>query len=228
MKRTVIAIAALVASAGVGYGAAVVGPVPDASSLNAKAFKMTLPNDIKWGPAAGLPGTDAYVLVGDPAKPGFYVVLNRFHPGNFSRPHYHANDRYIMVISGTWWADTGATWDPEKRTVPIKPGAFVVHPGNFSHPHYHANDRYIMVISGTWWADTGATWDPEKRTVPIKPGTFVMHPGREVHYDGSRAGSEEAIVMIFGEGPGTRHECEGPTAEKGPGPCEDARKAVGK
>src|SRR6185503_16770963 len=62
MKRTVIAIAALVASAGVGYGAAVVGPVPDASSLNAKAFKMTLPNDIKWGPAAGLPGTDAYVL----------------------------------------------------------------------------------------------------------------------------------------------------------------------
>jgi len=56
-----------------------------------------------------------------------------------------------------------------------------------------------MVISGNWWVDTGATWDPENRTVPIKPGTFVTHPGREVHYDGSRAGSEDAIVMIFGE-----------------------------
>ena len=39
---------------------------------------MMLPKDIKWGPAAGLPGTDAYTLVGDPAKPGFYIVLNRF------------------------------------------------------------------------------------------------------------------------------------------------------
>ena len=34
-------------------------------------------------------------------------------------------------------------------------------------------------------------------------------------------------ASIFGEGPGTRHECEGPTAEKGPGPCAEARKAAG-
>jgi hypothetical protein len=33
--------------------------------------------------------------------------------------------------------------------------------------------------------------------------------------------------MIFGEGPGTRHECEGPMAETGPGPCEEARKVAG-
>jgi hypothetical protein len=177
MKKIAIAVLALSVSAGIGYAAGV-NAVPGFSSLNPKAFKYVLPDNIKWGPAAGLEGTDAYTLVGDPAKPGFYVVLNRFHPGNFS------------------------------------------------HPHYHANDRYIMVISGTWWVDTGATWDPEHRTVPVKPGTFVTHAGREVHYDGSRAGSEDAIVMIFGEGPGTRHECEGPMAEKGPGPCEDARKAA--
>jgi len=178
MKKIVIAVAALAASAGLGYAAGV-GNVPDIASLNASAMKVVIPENIKWGPAAGLEGTDSYTLVGDPGKPGFYVVLNRFHPGYFS------------------------------------------------HPHYHENDRYIMVLSGTWWAATGAKDDPEHITVPIKAGSFAIHKGREVHFDGARAGNEEAVVMIFGEGPGTRHECEGPTAEKGPGPCEDARKLAG-
>ena len=179
MKKTVIAALALAASAGIGYAAGVVGPVPPASSLDPKAFKMTLPENINWRPAEGLTGTDAAVLVGDPGKEGFYVVLNRFHPGNFSRPHFHDNDRYIMVISGEWWVDTGGKFDPN-------------------------------------------------RTVPMKPGTFVMHPGRDVHYDGARAGAEDAIVMIFGQGPGTRRECMGPTAQKGPGPCADALAAAAK
>jgi len=179
MKKVTIAVAALVASAGLGYAAGVTGPIPDASTLNAAAIKLLLPADIKWGPAAGLPGTDSYTVTGDPAKPGFYIVLNRFHPGYFS------------------------------------------------HPHYHANDRHVLVLSGTWWAASGGKYDPENITVPMKAGTYALHTGKEVHYDGSRTGSEEAIVAIFGEGPGTRHECEGPMAEKGPGPCAEARKAAG-
>jgi len=178
MKKTIIAALALAATAGLGYAAGVVGPVPPPSSLDPKALKMLLPENIQWRPAEGLQGTDAATIVGDPTKEGeFYVVLNRFHPGNFSRPHYHANDRYIMVISGEWWVDTGGTFDPN-------------------------------------------------RTVPMKPGTFVTHAGREVHYDGSRAGSGDAIVMIFGRGPAARHECEGPRAETGPGPCADAKAAA--
>ena len=178
MKRIVILALALSAAGGIGYavGAA---DIPPLSSLNPNAMKLTLPSDIKWKPAAGLEGTDTYTLVGDAGKPGFYVVLNRFHPGHFS------------------------------------------------HPHYHANDRYVMVLSGTWWAATGAKDDPEHLTVPIKAGTFAIHKGKEVHFDGARTGSDEAVVMIFGEGPGSRHECYGPTAEKGPGPCADARKAAG-
>ena len=178
MKKIIIAVAALAASAGIGYAAGVAGSIPSLSTLNPKAIKALLPENIKWAPAAGLEGTDSFTLFGDAGKPGFYIVLNRFHPGNFSRPHYHANDRYVMVLDGTWWASTGAKYDPNS-------------------------------------------------TVPMKKGTFAIHTGKEVHYDGARAGEGEAIVMIFGEGPGTRHECEGPTAEKGPGPCEDARKAAG-
>jgi quercetin dioxygenase-like cupin family protein len=177
MKKMVITGLALAASAGLGYAAGVTGPVPDASSLNPKALKLMLPENIQWRPAEGLTGTDVATLVGNPGQEGFYIQLNRFAPGNFSRPHYHDNDRYIMVVSGTWWVDTGATFDPN-------------------------------------------------RTVPLKPGTFVIHPGHEVHYDGARVGSEGAIVMILGQGPGTRRECEGPRAMTGPGPCADARAAA--
>ena len=178
MKKIILGALALAAAGGIGYAAGAEN-IHSISTLNPKAMKLMLPENIKWGPAAGLTGTDSYTLVGDAGKPGFYVVLNRFHPGNFS------------------------------------------------HPHYHANDRYIMVLSGTWWVATGAKDDPENVTVPVKAGSFAVHTGREVHYDGARAGSGDAVVMIFGEGPGTRHECEGPTAEKGPGPCADARKAAG-
>jgi hypothetical protein len=177
MKKLAVVLIAVVAAAGLGYAAGA-AHVPDLSSLNPRALQYTLPDHIPWKPSAGLPGAETANLVGDPSKPGFYVTLNRFHPGSFSRPHYHDNDRYIAVLSGTWWVSTGSTFNPDS-------------------------------------------------TVPMKQGTFVVHTGKQVHYDGARAGGEDAVVMIFGEGPGTRHECVGPQAEQGPGPCEDARKAAG-
>ena len=176
MIRKFVVGAALAVSAGIGYAAGVAA-VPGLSTLNPRALRYTLPQDIQWTPAAGLPGAETATLVGDPGQPGFYVVVNRFHPGSFSRPHYHDNDRHIIVVSGTWWVATGATFDPD-------------------------------------------------RTVPMKPGTFVVHPGREVHYDGAREGSEDAVVMIFGQGPGSRHDCVGAAAETGPGPCAEARAAA--
>src|SRR5437879_4633191 len=80
--------------------------IPDMSTLNPAALKAIIPSKIPWTAAAGLNGTEGATLVGDPSKPGFYVQMNRFHAGNFSHPHYHVNDRYIMVISGTWWVST--------------------------------------------------------------------------------------------------------------------------
>jgi hypothetical protein len=43
-----------------------------------------------------------------------------------SRPHFHQNDRYIYVISGTWWVGTGTKYDPDS-TVPMSPGTYVTH-----------------------------------------------------------------------------------------------------
>ena len=72
------------------------------------------------------------VLFGDPTKPGFYMVMNRFQPGNFSKPHFHPNDRFITVVKGTWYVGTGNKWDKD-ATIGVKAGGAVTHFGKEVH-----------------------------------------------------------------------------------------------
>src|SRR5262249_44718933 len=60
--------------------------------------------------AAGAGTNEQAVLFGDPSKPGPYVVRIKWFPGNMSRPHFHPNDRFFAVLSGTWWMGTGETF----------------------------------------------------------------------------------------------------------------------
>ena len=84
-----------------------------------------------------------------------------------------------------------------------------------------------MVLSGTWWVGQGVNWDPEHATAPVKPGSYVTHYARQIHYDGARKEDPEpAVELVWGMGPVTTVVCDGPNAEKGPGPCENARNAA--
>jgi len=96
------------------------------SALDPKAVVYTLPDQYKWRDPTGAAGVNQVVLHGDPTKTGPYVVLNRFKPGNFSKPHFHPNDRFITVIKGTWWVATGNRIDKDNM-VPIPAGSFVTH-----------------------------------------------------------------------------------------------------
>jgi quercetin dioxygenase-like cupin family protein len=93
------------------------GPVPDATHV-----PFTLPKDIKWTGQEGRQQTAT--LFGDPTKPGLYGVVIKWYPGNFSQPHFHDQDRYIYVISGTWWVSSSNTYD-EKTTYPMRAGTVV-------------------------------------------------------------------------------------------------------
>ena len=78
-------------------------------------------------------GSESAVLFGDPSKPGPYVMRLKWLPGNMSRPHTHATDRFFVVISGTWWVGSGTKFDPDS-TVPVKAGSYVIH--HAGQPHY--------------------------------------------------------------------------------------------
>jgi hypothetical protein len=99
-------------------------PVPDPSHI---AF--TPPKDIKWHMGKG---SDQAVIFGDPDKPGIYCLLIRWHPGNFSRPHFHNTERYAYVISGTWWVSSSDSFDTSK-TYPMPAGSVVTDLANTVH-----------------------------------------------------------------------------------------------
>ena len=105
-----------------------------AVELDPKAVVFQLPDQIKWGPVTPA-GSQQAVLFGDPSKPGgLYGVLNKWTAGNhFSKPHFHPNDRFITVISGTWWVGSGPNFDPANASVPMPAGSFVTHYGKQVH-----------------------------------------------------------------------------------------------
>jgi quercetin dioxygenase-like cupin family protein len=94
------------------------------TDLNPAAIAYKLPDQIHWNDDGS--GAKLAVLLGDPAKPGLYIVLVRWTAHHMSRPHFHPNDRFITVLSGTWWVGTGAKFDPDS-TVPLPAGSFVTH-----------------------------------------------------------------------------------------------------
>src|SRR6186997_3254172 len=82
----------------------------------------------KWNATEGNKlGVQTAVLEGDPSKPGFYLIINRFPPGVMSRPHTHPDERHVLVVKGTWYTGEGPEWAPTK-TVGLKPGDYMRHP----------------------------------------------------------------------------------------------------
>lgn len=99
-------------------------------------------------------GVQTAVLEGDPSKPGFYLTINRFPPGVMSRPHYHPDERNIMVIKGTWYTDEGKEFRPDKA-VPLKPGEYMRHPAGGPHYDGALDEEVWVAISG--YGPTSAT-----------------------------------------------------------------------
>jgi hypothetical protein len=110
----------------------------------ARDFKM--PEQIPWSKRSET-GSQTAILFGDPSKPGFYVQLSRRAPNNWSRPHFHDNDRFITVLEGTMWIGTGTKFDPEK-TVPLRPGGFVRDIAKQAHFDGSKDDGFTIEIVG--------------------------------------------------------------------------------
>jgi len=118
-----------------------------AAELNPAAVIYKLPDQIPWGPVNAA-GAQSAVVVGDPAKPGFYMVYNKWTKGNhFSRPHFHPNDRYIVVLQGTWWVGSGPKFDPA-NTTPMPAGSFVTHFAKQVHWDGAKDEDTILLIMG--------------------------------------------------------------------------------
>jgi len=85
------------------------------------------PNDIKFKPWQGLPAGsgEMAMMYGDLNKPGPYLVLMKWNPSWFSAPHNYRTDRICVVVSGTWWVNSGEDFTPV-QAVPVQAGGFVL------------------------------------------------------------------------------------------------------
>jgi hypothetical protein len=98
-----------------------------AGPINPSQTFVVEPNDIQFKPWQGLPpgSGEMAMMYGDLSKPGPYLVLMKWNPGWFSAPHNYRTDRICVVVSGTWWVNSGADFTPA-QAVPVHAGGFVL------------------------------------------------------------------------------------------------------
>jgi hypothetical protein len=119
------------------------GTIARASAIDPSETQITLPDAIKWITWSGAPphGGEMATLYGGLDQPGLYLVLMKWYPGYMSAPHSYATDRLSLVMSGTWWVNSGADFDPDS-TVPVPAGGFVRRVAGT--PHYDGVKRDAM------------------------------------------------------------------------------------
>jgi hypothetical protein len=97
-----------------------------ASPIDPNQTIIKLPGELAWKASANNPpeSVESCPLFGDPAAGGLYYTLVRWWPGYMSAPHTYTSDRLCVVVSGTWWCNSGADFDPP-NCVPAPAGSFV-------------------------------------------------------------------------------------------------------
>ena len=110
-----------------------------------EGFIRLTSDDLEWTVREN--GTSFVLLEGAPSAEGFYVYRVKSPPGSFTTPHYHSQDRYVTVISGTWYTGFTADGDPDK-TVPLGAGSYVKHPAGGIHYDGAKDEEVIVEIRG--------------------------------------------------------------------------------
>ena len=105
------------------------------SKIDISETKRRVSDVIQWVGPPGFPNRSfAYAMLeGDLDGKGLYYTLVKWYPGYMSAPHHYATDRLCVVVSGTWWVNSGADFDPG-NCVPTPAGSFVLRVAGT--PHY--------------------------------------------------------------------------------------------
>jgi hypothetical protein len=99
----------------------------EASPIDQRQTSVLVPDRIRFQSWDNLPSGSGEMakLYGDFDRPGPYLVMMKWNPGWFSAPHSYRTDRIQMVVSGTWWVNSGADFAPQ-QAVPVPAGGFVL------------------------------------------------------------------------------------------------------
>lgn len=117
--------------------------------LSAHRVASAHSEEIAFAPFAAFPkGAEIATVMGNPSRPGPYVVRVRVGKGVRLQPHIHPEDRIYTVISGVFYIGFGQTFDPMKLQA-FGPGSIVVLPKDTPHFHWAKSGAYVTQVSGS-------------------------------------------------------------------------------
>ena len=102
-------------------------------------------------PWTKIPGIDAQefaTIVGDRAKPGLYIQLVRWPPHSVLKAHSHPDDRYVMVLSGTFYHGIAEKFD-ERKLEGRPVGSFFTEPKGVRHFGMTKDEAVVLYFVGT-------------------------------------------------------------------------------
>jgi quercetin dioxygenase-like cupin family protein len=110
-------------------------------------FHFIRAEDVQWKSFPGFPpAARLAVLVGDPSKPGPYLIRVKLPADTKMQPHRHPEDRIYTVISGVFYIGLGDEFD-ESKLVAYAPGSVIVLPGNQPHFHWAKSGEYVTQVT---------------------------------------------------------------------------------
>jgi quercetin dioxygenase-like cupin family protein len=150
--------------------------VADEAHAPGTAHTMVTPAEIKWGDAPPVmpPGQKMAVLVGDPSKPGLYIIRGKCPAGYKIPPHWHPSDEHVTVISGTALMGMGDKIDLKTaKTLPA--GSFSVVPAKEHHYLVAKTEIVVEVIGNGPFGMTYVNPDDD----PSKAATKMATPAKK-------------------------------------------------
>lgn len=130
--------------------ATTLGPQSASASGNTAdpaSFQAINPDGVSWVQSPLLPGVASATVVGEPGKPGVYVVLGKMQSGAVFPPHSHPDARITTVISGTMYYGAGP--DTDRQTMRAYPtGTIVYTPPGVVHSMWSKDGETIMQETG--------------------------------------------------------------------------------
>ena len=110
-------------------------------------FRAIRSEDLEWKAFAAFPPEARLaVVVGDPSRPGLYVIRVRLPAGVKLMPHAHPEDRVYTVLSGVFYIGQGEKFD-ESRLEAYGVGTVIVLPGGQPHFHWARSGEYVTQVT---------------------------------------------------------------------------------
>jgi quercetin dioxygenase-like cupin family protein len=130
-------------------------PVTAAGAL--PIFEVEL-DKIEWSKTPGTGPLEFATVVGDRKKPGLYIQLVRWPPHAMYKAHSHPDDRYAVVLRGTFYHGFGDKFD-ESKLEPRPAGTFFTEPKGVRHFGVTKDEGTVLYFVGT---GPSTNDDPEK------------------------------------------------------------------